>query len=42
MWYQHASYHAGAYATHHPSPAFHHFHFNEVVTLTVLVESGAS
>jgi|tagenome__1003787_1003787.scaffolds.fasta_scaffold18021250_2 hypothetical protein len=41
MWYQHASYHAAAYATHHPS-SFHHFHFNEVVTLTVLVESGAS
>ncbi len=41
MWYQHASYHAGAYTTHHPS-LFHHFHFNEVVTLTVLVESGAS
>jgi hypothetical protein len=42
MWYQHASADAGDYAIHHPSASLHHFHFSQVITLTVLVESGAS
>jgi hypothetical protein len=42
MWYQHTPYLADSYTTHNPSPSLHHFHFTEVITLTIFVAAAAS
>jgi hypothetical protein len=42
MWFQHGSYHSRDYTTHHPSASLHHYHFNQVITLTIFVDAGFS
>jgi hypothetical protein len=42
MWLQHTSYHPASYVAHHPSASLHHYHFNQVITLTVFIDAGYS
>jgi hypothetical protein len=38
MAFHHAVYQPASYATHDPTPAFHHFRFAESISLTIVVE----